>query len=342
MNPLAEPLSRSPELFPHGLDLATDSLTLLRLTEEDYAKASFLDGRLPAGMNRKTAFAEVAAAVAELPEKCDFIFHIGHVGSTLVSRLLGRHPGVFALREPAVLRTLAQIRAEPERNRWSPEDFETHLSTLLRLLSRTFRADQRAMVKMTSFVSELAPEILARPYRPKAIFMTVPPESYLATILGAENSPKEAQMLADLRARRLQRRIGGALEPVKSMGELVAMSWASEMCALAAALPQSRERILWLNFDRFLIDPAKALSDCFHHLGIEARAERVGEILSGPDMRRYSKAQEYDYDPQLRADVLAQAHALHGADIADGLRWLETMGAKHPLIAAAAGLAQVS
>src|SRR3546814_20118484 len=39
----------------------------------------------------------------------DFIFHIGHVGSTLVSRLLAEVGDALPLREPMLLRALAQV-----------------------------------------------------------------------------------------------------------------------------------------------------------------------------------------------------------------------------------------
>ena len=99
------------------------------------------------------------------------------------------------------------------------------------------------------------------------------------------------------------------------------MSWACEMSALTAA-PAS-DRILWLDFDQFLADPASSLARCFNHLGIEASDEQIAAILAGPDMRTYSKAQEYDYDAQLRRDVLDQARAQHGAEIKRGMLWLE-------------------
>jgi len=347
MNPLTEPLANSPELFPHGLDARTDSVSLIRLTEADYAKASFLDGRIlgPGVMSRAAAFPEIARAVEEggLAERADFIFHIGHVGSTLLGRLLGRHPALLSLREPDILRTLARIRAEPEAlpRPWSADDFETHLATFLKLWSRSFRPKQRVLIKATSFASELAAEILRRPSQPKAIFMFVSPENYLATILGAEHSPKEAQMLADFRGKRLQNRIGSALHPITSIGALVAMSWASEMCALAAARDSS-DRILWLDFDRFLADPAPSLSTCFDHLGASASAEQIAQILSGPDMRTYSKAQEHGYDAKLRSDVLNQARQMFGEEIRRGLDWLAEMAAKHPVVRAAINMGQTS
>jgi len=348
MNPLTEPLARSPELFPHSLDVRTDSVSLIRLVEADYAKASFLDGRVlaPGTLTRTVAFPDLAAATAQsgLVENAHFIFHIGHVGSTLLSRLLGRHPGLFSLREPAILRTLAQIRAEPETmlRRWNAAEFDTRLSTFLKLWSRTFRPEQRALIKATSFASELAAEILRRPNRPKAIFMFVSRENYLATILGAENSPKEAQTLANLRMKRLQSRLGANIPPPASMGELVAMSWASEMAALVAAQDVSAGQILWLDFDRFLAAPGDALKTCFAHLEIAANDVQIAGILSGPDMRTYSKAQEYDYDANLRRDVLNQAQQMAGGEIRHGLDWLTKMAGNYPAVATAINIGPAS
>jgi hypothetical protein len=321
---------------------------LIRLTEADYAKASFLDARIlaPGTLARPVAFADLASAATEghLEDDAHFIFHIGHVGSTLLSRLLGRHPALFSLREPAILRTLAQMRSEPETmpRRWSAEEFDARLSTFLKLWSRTFRPEQHALIKATSFASELAAEILNGSSERRAIFMFVSPENYLATILGAENSPKEAQTLASLRHKRLQSRLGAAVQTPASMGELVAMSWASEMTALAAAQKSSAAQILWLDFDRFLAEPPGTLKTCFGHLGVAPDDAQIRDILSGPDMRTYSKAQEYDYDAKLRTDVLAQARAMQGAEIARGMNWLENMAAKHPALTAVTNIALAS
>src|ERR1700683_940465 len=115
MDPLAAALAASPELFPHALDPRSGMVTLLRLSRDDYEQASFLDGRIagPGKPGRTLPFTQLSHAVsaAALPESAWFIFHIGHVGSTLLSRLLGLHPAIFSLREPDILRTLALMQS---------------------------------------------------------------------------------------------------------------------------------------------------------------------------------------------------------------------------------------
>ena len=337
MDSLARALACSPELFPHSLDLRSDTVGFVRLGNTDYRDASFLDDRIlgPRTIRRSMSCDEVAHAVAEaaLPESCHFIFHIGHVGSTLLSRLVGAQAGTLSLREPAILRTLAQLCGEPllASPSWGQDGFERRLGTFLKLWSRTFHPGDRAVLKATSFVSELAAKLLSRPSSPKTLLMFVRPESYLATILGGANAPQEAMALAPSRRKRLRSRAGDEIYDLTKLGigEIVAMSWACEMTALGEAAGQVRERAMAIDFDAFLVEPYSALTQVFHHLEIPASGRDIETILRGPEMRRYSKAPQYEYDAKLRREVLDQARTTSGEEIRRGLAWLDRISREH-------------
>jgi hypothetical protein len=342
MDEIQEDLGSSPAQFPHGFNVRDDSVAFVRLTRADYEAASFLDARIltPGKPSVNLAWPHVAAAIdaSRLAETCDYIFHIGHVGSTLLSRLIGAHRAAFALREPAVLRTFAQLgdgfdaEARPRRQ----ADFEERLGGCLKLLSRTFDAQQIAVIKATSFVSELAAGLLSRPSSPKALMMFVSPESYIATILGGPNSRQEAKVLAPGRLRRLHRRLGSEIWRLEQLGEgeILALAWACEMTALAQAAKVSGARVLRLDFDRFLAEPV-LLVTVLQHFGIDASLGEVHAILRGPHLRRYSKAPEYAYDAALRRDVLNEARAAHGEEIRHGLAWLDRAAAQFAAVHAA-------
>jgi hypothetical protein len=253
------------------------------------------------------------------------------VGSTLLSRLIGAHRGAFALREPALLRTFAGLSDERDTmaRAWSEADIEARLSGCLKLLSRTFDTQQIAVIKATSFVSEISAGLLSRPANPKALMMFVSPESYIATILGGPNSRQEAQVLAPGRLRRLHRRLGGNIWHLErlSEGEVLGLAWACEMTALARAADAGGARVLRLDFDRFLAEPV-LLVTVLQHFGIDASLSEVQAILRGPHLRRYSKAPEHAYDAALRRDVLNEARALHGEQIRRGLAWLDRAAAQ--------------
>ncbi|HTB86805.1 MAG TPA: hypothetical protein VK743_02570 [Steroidobacteraceae bacterium] len=345
MNDSQGSLARSPELFPHSLDAHGEKIAFIHLRESDYQRASFLDARIltPHTAVYPLTWQQVAAALASanLEERCAFIFHIGHVGSTLLARLIGAHPGAFVLREPLLLRVFAQmnygLNVQPK---WSNDDTTSRLTDTLKLFSRTFESAQTPIIKATSFVSELSTNLMQRPSAPKALLMFVSPESYLATILGGPVSRQEAIALAPDRLRRLHRRIGAEVWRAETLseGERLALAWACEMSALAQATAAARDRTYPLNFDEFLTDPA-GLSKVFRHFDIDATAAEVGAILSGPEMRRYSKAPEYAYDAALRLEVLNEARVHHGSEIRRGLDWLERAAAQFEPVRLALALA---
>lgn len=343
MDALASSFKSSPELYPHSYEPDADSIGFLHVSRQDLAEASFLDGRL-LGPERQLQWmpwpvVDEAVQAAGLEERCGFIFHIGHVGSTLLSRLLDARPDILGLREPMALRTLARLQADPgapER----PLDaaaFDDRLSALLKLWSRPFAEGQLAVIKATSFCCPLAAPILARASRPRAVFMFTAPEVYLATILGGPNNHIDIRAMAEDRLKRLHGRIGAsawALDAL-SYGEVTAMSWAAEMTALKAASDAAPGQVLWLDFERLLQRPQRWLGAVLEHLGRPAAPEAVAEMAAGPQLQRYSKAPEHAYGPELRRQVLDQARRDHVDQIRRGLDWLERAGAAHPEIASA-------
>ena len=302
---------------------AAATLRFVRLDEAAYREASFLDQRLLrlAPAQALLSAERTQAAAAGLTRRLHYVFHIGHVGSTLVSRLIGGGERLFALREPALLRTFAD---------GSPAMLP--LPCLVALLARTWRPEQRAVVKVTSFVSELAEPLFAASDAPRAIFMFATPVAYLCTILAGPNSRTESRALAPLRLRRLVRRLAAAdwrLDP-RSEGEQVAMSWLCEMTCLHQGARHSPGQVLWLDFDRFLAAPNTCLRQVFQALGAPQPAETLEGLLAGPIMRSYSKAPEHAYDAQLRRELLQAAELEHAAEIRRGLAWLASVARQYP------------
>jgi hypothetical protein len=315
------------EALPGGV------LRLVRLEEADYQAASFLDQRLlgPGAVVGSCSAGVAAAAAMQLTAHAHYIFHTGHVGSTLLSRLLGAHRSFFALREPALLRALT-----------ASADSAPGLEVALALLSRTWRADQPAVIKATSFVSELAERILAGGRQRAAIFMYAQPLAYLSGILAGANSRAETRLLAPARLERLKKRLGQGewhQDPV-SEGEHIAMSWLCEMTALTQAAARCGPQVLWVDFDGFLARPLAGLQAVFRTLGTEPAAAEIESLVIGPLMRQYSKAPEHPYDAALRRAVLRAAQSEHAAAIERGMRWLEEIAGRHPLARRAFEMAQ--
>lgn len=307
-----------------------NTVRLVHLDEAAYRKESFLDQRLVAlgYAQGQCAPTELDAAASRITARSDYIFHTGHVGSTLISRLIGEHAGFFSLREPALLRTLA-FQAPCAAG-------VPGLEAARALLGRTWRPHQRAVVKATSFVSELAESILAATDRPAAIFMYTKPLQYLRGILAGPNSRAESRQLSASRLARLIRRLGaGEWGPAPaSEGELIAMSWLCEMCALHQAAVRFELQVLWVDFDDFLGDPCAGLRAIFHRLGTSLAADEIEALVASPLMGQYSKAPEHAYDAELRRRVLRSADDEHAVEIRRGMIWLRAVAARQRLVEA--------
>jgi len=322
--PTTEQIARDATWLAQALDPSAGQLRLIAMDRESYRSASFLDDR----MLQQPVHAEIVpwppveqAMGGDLRADARWIFHIGHVGSTLVSRLLGELPNVLAVREPRLLRDLALGRAEARKS---------YVPTVTKLMSRTFEEDEAACVKATSFVSEIAAELV--PPSERALFMYATPRNYIASILAGENSLIELRHLAQSRAHRLTARAPSP-PAARSDAELAAIAWACEMTALEAAADAMPDRhIAWADFDRMLDDMLSELGQVARFFGFDADDARIAAIAAGPLMGRYSKGLEYEYSTGLRRELIAETSAVAGRQIEDALAMLARAAEKSTLL----------
>jgi hypothetical protein len=330
--PGPEEIARDATWLAQALDPGAGMVRLVAMDRDSYRAATFLDDRLmqtPVDA-QVVPWPDVETAVdGDLRTDARWIFHIGHVGSTLVSRLLGELHDVLAIREPRLLRDIALSPAEV-RGRY--------LAAVPKLMSRTFAGQEIAFIKATSFANELAPQLV--PAGERALFIYASSRNYIASILAGENSVKELHALADFRRQRLA---GRAIElpASRSEGELAAASWACEMTALEAAADAMSDRLLeWADFDAMLSNMPSELGRIAAFFGFKADPDRLQAIATGPLMRRYSKDPSFEYSAQLRQDLIAQEHRLRRPEIEAGLAMLRSAAEKSPLLARALARAE--
>jgi hypothetical protein len=330
--PTADEIWRDATWLAQALDPKAGLARLVAMDREAYRVVSFLDDR----MLQKPMDAHIVpwpqieeAMFSDLRHDARWIFHIGHVGSTLVSRLLGEVEGVLAVREPRLLRDLA-ISPLEVRGRY--------IASVPKLMSRTFAAEEIACVKATSLVSEIAPELV--PPGERALFMFARPRNYVASILAGENSVKELRILETYRVQRLARR-QISLPPARNDAERAAAAWACEMTSLeAAAAAMTDCAIFWADFDAMLANMVPSMQRTAAFFGFDADPDRLSTIAAGPLMGRYSKALEYEYTPSLRQELIADATRRHAREIDLALVMLGDASEKHELIAQALNRAE--
>ncbi len=334
-------LPASPDAYPQKLDFVRESALVVRLDEPAYRAASFLDDRIlgPGLQGAWIPFGGVveAARRATGTGPLHFIFHTGHVGSTLLSRLLDETGAVLSLREPLPLRTLAEahdVLGRPE-SLLSHAQFDAALGVFATLWSRGYRATQSVVVKATSSAGRIAGPILERRTASRAVYLNLDAEPYLATLLAGQNSLLDLRGHGPERIRRLQASVTAPLPPLHAMsiGELAALSWLVESRARRDAVTAFPERVIALDFDRFLASVTESMGRILGHFGLPADARYLATVGQSPVLTRYSKAPEYAYTPQVRAEILRDARRDHREEISRGLAWLERLAQANPAVA---------
>lgn len=331
---LESALAKSPDIYAQKLDLIRLQALLIGFGESAYREASFLDDRIlgPTTRGAWLAFDRAAAALRLVQNRppVHYVLHTGHVGSTLVSRLLDESGAVLSLREPLPLRTLAEAQdvVGSRESLLSPSQFESLVDLVLGFWRRGYASTQCVVVKATSSAARVAPVLLRRVETSRAIYLSLRAEPYLAALLAGPNSWQDLRGHAVERMRRLSSLVATPIAPLHAMslGELAAMSWVAETLTRMQIAEMFQARTLALDFDDFLADVTGSMARVFAHFGIAMEQGSIERIGASPVLRQYSKAPEHEFNPALRAEIMRDARREHRSEIDRGMRWLEALG----------------
>jgi hypothetical protein len=317
---LLQRLNSDPLVYAQKLNPADDTVLLVELSPELLQSHSFLDDRIfhPDMPFEWVPWGDFESEASQLASAApSYIFHIGHCGSTLLSRLVADATGTQALREPLPLRLFAANQVEPVIE-WLDEN-ET--GRRLALLESTWARGAEVTVKATSMCTNL---LHAVDHGSGIVFIYQPAETHLAVILAGENAMQDLAGFGRNRHMRVAS-MTDDLPPLENMsvGELAAMTWLAEVSTASQALGE--RTAFKLNFDDFLQRPGELLASSCEALGFEANSERCEAAVCGPIMRTYSKAPEHDYGPKLRDDIIADSKRRNAEEIAKGMALIERL-----------------
>lgn len=325
-----------PNYLPFRLDLVERRVLFIRIDKEARQHAAFLDDRLLTG-NAQGAWLALDALPAPVAmPPLHFIFHIGHCGSTLLSRLLQSWPRVQSLREPLPLRTLAEARQQLGRDiaRFPTTQWQDVLHTLLALWARPLPGIDVTTLKATSSCNGLIESILATAPASRAILLDMPLEPYLATLFKSPDSVRDAAAAAPERFAFLRGAVQDQLlsPNALSLPQLCAMGWLAEQLRFSGlAQGEYATRVLRVRFDALLQQPGPILLRIATHLGWAE--DEVSAALASPAWGRYSKAQDHAYGSTDRAFDLDESRRRYAVQIREGLDFAVSLQKHHPLLA---------
>ncbi|HET7922116.1 MAG TPA: hypothetical protein VFM15_05120 [Gammaproteobacteria bacterium] len=340
-HPFLEGLRHGPDYLLQNLDFLNRRGLVIQASEAVYRRASFLDERMftPDTRGAWFPFETLQQATANLGSRtAHYIFHVGHCGSTLLSRLLAELPGCFPLREPIAFlalamakRTLGSADAMLDEVAW-----QNLFDTIARLQTRCYRDADTALVKSTSAAINLMQPVLARDTDTRAIYLHVGLETYLATMLRAEACRESVRgyataWLADLRV--LADLPGLSLSGLDD-ARLTALAWLANRLHARRASQAFAGRVQWLDFDALLARPAHFLHETAAFLGLEVRGSDSAALLENPILQRYAKDPSQPFTASARTEELNDARQRCAAEIRAGLAWVEQLSDHSSVLAA--------
>lgn len=321
----------NPAFLPFQLDLEAGRVLLVRLDAETRANAPFLDQRaLPPKPEGYWLPLDALLARSAAPDaaRLDWIFHIGHCGSTLLSRLLQAWPALQVLREPQPLRTLAAADMD------AMHPAAEVMQRLVELWSRPLPSHSRSLIKASSSCNALAGALLVQRPQARAVLLDMPLEPYLATML------KSGAAFADVAAAAPGRRrvLAGGDDAIDAelatlaQPEQCAMGWLAEQLRFRdLAAGRHGGRVLRVDFEALLAHPHDTLAAIAGHLDLPAA--QLDAVLASPWWGRYSKAGAHAYAPRDRQHDLELSRQRHGEAIAAAQSWLQGFLRRHPRLA---------
>jgi hypothetical protein len=312
---------QDPGFLPFQLDLVGQRVLFVRLNAQQRKDAAFLDQRaLPSTPEGVWLPLSMLDALPTADIVADGIFHIGHCGSTLLSRLLESWHEVESLREPLPLRTLAAAWSEPAAR---ARDL---LPRLMAYWRRPLPPHGRVAIKATSSCNVLIEPLLRTHGIRRAVLLDMPLEPWLATLLKSEGSLQDAAAAVEERTEYLRQQgvVLDADSQPRSIVEACAMGWLAEQLRFALlARGEYAARILRIDFEDLLATPQTVLHRVAAHLDLDA--ERVALAVASPAWGRYSKAQQHGYSREDRHHDLSLAKQRFGGEIAAGRAWVEAL-----------------
>jgi len=336
---LLKAIVHDPHLYVEDLDLLFEGRWLIALaTQSDFKQSTFLDNRIKLTNPNQKWFlptSDILNLNVVENKSVKYIFHISHVGSTLLSKLLDECERIYSLREPVILRKLAAYKAEINlpQSFVDPQLFESAIKQSQLLLARPFDPSQTVIVKASSFTNNLSDSILGGVLKPQSLMIYCKINVFLPVIFKGNGW---GDIMGNSRGRIL--RLFNMLDEKfcclysLSPGELIAMNWLCEMMTLFLAAKNYPEQVLWVDFDDFLLRKKENISVISEHLGLNLTDVEQKGIVQSELFSKYSKNDSVQYDAEQRNREMNEVSLKHEKEIEKGILWLRNLSNRFDVV----------
>jgi hypothetical protein len=322
-------LISSPDLLVY--DLETPSLKVLfkEIRNETYSHSSFLDERLlyATGNNYVSNTLPLYKAIqndssSACSDPC-FIFHTSFCCSTLLARCFELFADIFVLKEPWILRRLADLkRRNSVVNEITETDWRKFSFTIYHLLKKTY-GERNVVIKPTNLANNIIKELISQSKNSRAVMIYSSLEDFLVSNI---KKSIETQEKMPLLAKIFARDVGGhsnlTLEQIERLPLLQAcvVIWFSQFKLIEQQWNRKNlEDCLFINDKEFLSEPYATVSCIYNFFGYGELTHNDSDKLTSV-MCKHSKSSSSftTQEKKSQDDDIASEYKLQ---IAEAINW---------------------
>jgi hypothetical protein len=302
----------------------------VNMNRDLYYKSIFCDGRIYP-RNNEVITIPLAQLLERFEEKefpvpkLNYLFHMAHGGSTLLSRALDL-PGInIVYREPAALRQLGVAAAEEQFGDHPPEIWQRVFNLSTALLSKTYEKNERVFIKANVPVNFIVPQLMAVNANTRGLILYAGLDDYLLAILKSQGHRDWLRNVVGEVGNSIDATLGMSAGERDALtdAEAAAALWMTQIHLFANAL-QKYPQLRSLDSELFYNQPKLALSKSCDFFRFRAKDEKLDAIVNSDLFRRYSKDPQQQYDNTIRLQKKDQLRANIQPELKQANAWVRS------------------
>ncbi|MBE9548522.1 MAG: hypothetical protein IMF09_03870 [Proteobacteria bacterium] len=322
-----------PEFYIFDYAVETQTSKFLVVEEKKLELAPFVDIRfLPLAQGEFSIAAKELYALEKMhgikrPQSA-FIFHHAFVCSTLLARCLNQIDAFFSLKEPWILRRLADIKRSQYHSmndkKWA-EMFSCHLG----LLAKNYHSGKAPVIKVTNVANNLIVDILRYLPEDKILYLYSDLRSFLVSNL---KKPQETQVKmpglainffkdSDLARKYPQFCDIGRL----SFLQVCALIWVLNLYNFKSSTEQQLQNVKTLEMNDFLEDMGGSLKRLSRYFNHSASSGEVEAMLDPSVTQTNAKQQQLSYGRNTKQTETSFVLDKFNFEIEKALHWINPL-----------------
>ena len=300
-----------PSWFAVDLHVPDRRFGFLRVPEAQIEREPFLDIRMSVPWAEATQV-PVDTVPATPPPRVAWLFHTSFCASTLLARALHVAPHTVCLKEPFLLRRLADAR----KSGWPVDGL---LERSVHLLGRPWHPGAAVVIKPTHVALNLAVDLMRATPDSRGVIMTSGLVDFMIS-----NLKKLAESQAKIPELVKRALLASGLNVTAQPPDLIcasALQWAAQRELMWQVIETLGDRVRPLDAEPFLADVVGGVRACasWLQLGIPDAA-LVAHATAAAS--RHAKAETASYSPAQRAHEATEVAAAFGPRLAFARDWL--------------------